>query len=404
VIFGRCSRALRHLFLSEAARLWLSTTYRSSGMSPLSCLHGPAPGSLCSSGIVGECIYYWSLYKPVLRAVSRSVQVGTWFYRPGVSFPPTQIFRIASSGVNYESDVFQVNALSGVVSPLLDRSGMITRADYSLREGAVLSVAELPHSDGPPTFLLVGMGEDVIPQPDRDLFLQHRLHGRPAPPYRPHVTLVDAMVADQQKLSLLQSSAVPAESVFAIWAPVARLDRLDKLLKWYPKSPLCPKTKSFIVRFLHKKSCGLIAPCPHCHLDGGFDHEQFECRLTFAAFLHFCRQMAVWTGEALPTLHSWLRFLFLEAPREQSHLMCWNVSIWLFRRAVFAAMATSRIDGSLLAPLQILGTWKNFLSEFVGVVSRSEKHARKFTCRGLWLQERLPGMFTPVLTFLPLPL
>jgi hypothetical protein len=248
--------------------------------------------------------------------------------------------------------------------------------------------------------LFVGLGEDVIPPQSRTLFLKHRLHGTLAPPPRPHATLSDASLAEQGSLALLQSTAVPLESVFYLWPQCG--GRLDRLLKWLPKAPLCPKTKSFILRFLHKKTHGLLPRgCPHCLNESGFEHEQFDCRLSFAAFVLFCKQMSAWLDIPLRTLAALQQCLLHEIPRDRPQYACWNISIWLFRRALFTALTVARIGNNLLNPADVVSVWKSYVSEFVGVISRSRKHASRYACNGRWLQENQPGVFTSVLVFLP---
>jgi hypothetical protein len=212
--------------------------------------------------------------------------------------------------------------------------------------------------------------------------------------------MLDSCQAEQKSLARLQSSAVPAESVFFLWPEMAT--RLDKLLKWLPKAPLCPKTKSFTLRFLHKKTHGLLpVDCSHCQRGNSFAHEQFECPLSFAAFVLFCKQMSAWLDMPLRNLAEWQERLWVDAPRDKPQLACWNVSIWLFRRAVYTALTIARIGQNLLNPADIIGVWKGYMSEFIGIISHSNRHAPRYACNGRWLQENQPGVFTSVLVFLP---
>jgi hypothetical protein len=282
---------------------------------------------------------------------------------------------------------------------VIDDQGRLANADSSLRSGELVSVIELPSMA-----LFVGFGEDAIPPADRELLLLHRLHMQPAPPCRPHQTLVCSSKATQKLLARLQCSAVSAESVFFIWQSHARL---NKLLKWFPKTPFCPSTKSFIVRFLHKKAFLLHYPshlCPSCGNAGGFDHEQYQCPLSMACYVHFCRQMSSWLALPMDPLFDWIPHLIVECPADKPYLSCWNVAIWLLRRALFSTRCIAEISNCLATIRSVLTVWRTYLSEFIAIVSRSKTHARKYACRGAWMEERLPEMFTPVVTFLPLPL
>ena len=164
-------------------------------------------------------------------------------------------------------------------------------------------------------FIPIGFGSGDIPFPDQDLLLLNRLHGTALPPTCTMLSDLTFRKATQKSLSILQLTADPAHSVFYKWLGLEQ--QLSKLLRWLRKAPIGPDNKSFILRFLHKKTyAGQPGrDCQSCGQPGaasGFEHELFVCRLTTATLIYFTRQMAVWSGASERQLsNDWTVYLSL---------------------------------------------------------------------------------------------
>jgi hypothetical protein len=375
----------------------------------MSALHGPFPESYREEGIVGECLFWWAKYTPTstlhrLRDPSSAFGIGRWFCVRTVpfQFPPSAVFRVEHQPV-LEAHCYSVDPHTGILSPIYDGDGHILVAQSLPREAQLVSAVEflsdpvLPS----PLFLLLGFFLEEIPSPEENLLLFNRLHVAPRLRDTPLLTEIGARTVTHKKLTVLQSSADPRHSVFALWDPVS----LRKLLKWLPKAPIGPQNKSYVIRFLHRKLFVMYpgSVCPHCGDIGGFTHEQFLCPLSRSVFLHFVRQFAAWSGYQREYLMQLQRRLLVPIPADMPHMLCWNVAIWLLRRAIYSSRVHARLNGSLLSPALVVLLWRHYLLEFVGVISKSETHAGKFALNDQWFRKPRNGPVEITLGFLPLP-
>lgn len=405
VLASCCSPILRHLFLSQASTLWLQTRADGSNLS-YSALHGPFPRSYLDSGIVGECLYYWSLYRIKRIGAHTSPVIGDWFC-PANSLPlrtvPAEAFKLTSAPV-LTADCYSLDHL-GCYRPNRDPSGNVIQLQAFPPTMQALSMEEITiPSDKWVIPIAIGSGD--IPSPEQDLFLLNRFHGVAPPPTRTLLSDLSFRKATQKSLSTLQLSALPAHSVFYKWP--GQEQQLSKLLRWLRRAPLGPDNKSFVLRFLHKKTYA-VQPglaCHHCGQHGavhGFDHEQFGCRLTSATHIYFVRQMAVWCGTTERQLIPFLDRLFIPCSLDKPFALSWNVAYWLLRRAIYSSGVLAKLNGSLLSPGVIIVKWRRHLLDLLSVISRSEVHAEKFSCGGRWLRRVGERRYNLCLEFLPLP-
>src|SRR6185312_6730084 len=180
VLTSCCSPILRHLFLFQASALWLRTKADGSNLSH-SALHGPFPKSYLDSGIVGECLYYWSLFRIKYTGAHASPVAGAWFY-PARPMPartvPVDVFKLTTAPV-LEADCYSLDRL-GCYSPRLDPSGSAIQLQALPRSMQALSVEEMITSSGR-WFIPIAVGAGDIPSPAQDLLLLSRLHGAVLP-------------------------------------------------------------------------------------------------------------------------------------------------------------------------------------------------------------------------------
>jgi hypothetical protein len=405
VLVGCCSPILRHLFLSEASALWLRTRADGSNLSH-SALHGPFPKSYLGSGIVGECLYYWSLYRIKRIGNHAPPEIGDWFClvnpNPARTLP-SEAFRLTAAPAPMRADCYSLDH-RGCYRLKRDPSGNAVQLQAVPPVTQTLCVKEMVTSSDR-WFIPIGFGSGDIPSPNQDLLLLNRLHGAALPRNRTMLSDLSFRKAEQKSLSILQLTANPAHSVFHKW--FGQEKQLSKLLRWLRQAPIGPDHKSFIIRFLHKKTyAGHPGPaCQHCgqfRAASEFEHEQFGCQLTTATHIYFVRQMATWFGIPERPLIPLLDRLFIPCSLDKPFALPWNVAYWLLRHAIYSCGVVTKLNRSLLSPGLIVLKWRRYLLEFLSVISRSEVHAEKFSCNGRWLRSTVERRYLLSVEFLPL--
>jgi hypothetical protein len=407
VFSGACSDSLRHLFLAEAAAIWRRPGTFGGVEFPRTALHGPFPHNYRMLGLVPECLYFWSRFRPdkPLEILNSLPPVERFFFYPMCfSWPPHYISRVLElhpvTGLPLRCYAYRVEP-GGLVHPVTTESvagspiGLSDFVPDGVRR-ALLTVARLSPKSESESLALVGHTFDALEFSGMKLYSPSAVlfAGNPEPvvhPIRPLLAIPFAKTT-QATLTRLASSASLERSVYSKWE--GSYDALGRLLRWFPKAPIGTDLRSFIPLWCHRTAViwdWRVQPCRYCDAPTcGFSHFYFECQAVKVAYF-VALQFHLWLGCSIRDLARPWCSPFSRKTQTFVEAECWNVSVWFARRAIYNVRTATYLDsGDAASLVSILTVWQRYLREFVSFALSSNELAKRFSCGGKWIRRDGP--------------